>query len=323
MRRAEVRRVESRKSERLTSQHRPICANCSKSKRFCEGYNPRVMYRGPPTTSSDSSDFLAGKPSLTSNFAPFGGYTAAGISQSLRPIAPTPLQFNQRSFYESINSSLGSSGRPINPALSHDISLGISSPVPLSADALRSFPSSLQYDISLDTQGHPIRPLHRHASVSGPHPDFPSWTGAFDGDQSRSRLAAGRSNTLASIDLSAVAHLSGEAFPAISSTSYPPTFQLSGQADFDTPLTSTQIAAYDDQPFPPDHPFYPELRTQISDPRLDVATRGKLSHAQSRSEALGVHPGHRVQKRHRAYTTQRTIREDMALTGLYSAHLST
>lgn len=298
---------------------RPICANCTKSKRFCEGYNPRMHFKAPPTGNVD--DMLAARSLMYSNQAHFEGFATSGLSTpSLRAIAPTPPPLHHRSLYG--NNNLSQMGA-MPAGWGQDASLGASSQIPLSADGLRSFPA-LSPGLPPDATPNQILRPGRHASMSGPHPEYQSWSGSFNPDQMRQRSAFGRSHALANLDLLSTMAASQDtidAYSAMPSTGDSVGFQFSRASDYDTPST-TRIAAFGDHPLATDHPFYPGLTAQVSDPRLDVAAQGKFSHAQLRSDALRMSPGHRVQKRQRACTAQRTTQEDIALRGLYSVHHS-
>ncbi|KAM3513293.1 hypothetical protein MY11210_003069 [Beauveria gryllotalpidicola] len=80
-----------RKRRIKCDEGRPTCANCIKSKRVCEGYNPRVVFKEP--LSAAQGPFQSS--GYGGNHAPDMGnmhvqFTPSGIRPSLTPIAPRP-----------------------------------------------------------------------------------------------------------------------------------------------------------------------------------------------------------------------------------------
>jgi hypothetical protein len=223
-------------------------------------------------------------PSLLSHFASFEGYPTAfprlntGVSnQTLRPIAPTPLQVHQQNYYSTSDPSSLPQGGPITPALTHDTFLADPSPIPLSADSSGTFPSSSQYLFGEGSRGLQHGSLQRHASISGCHPGYQPWLGALNSEQVQNRPTLARSNTLTSFNpftSPLISQPSGDVFSPMALPCQPSAPPFSSSTEDQAPLTSTQIAAFGGQPLPPDHPFYSEVKEHYSDPNLDIASRG-------------------------------------------------
>ncbi|KAF4513515.1 hypothetical protein G6O67_000779 [Ophiocordyceps sinensis] len=74
-----------RKRRIKCDENKPICKNCVKSKRECEGYNQRVVFKDP--MGAQQGHFA---PALYANNTPFLGDPLA--SHQARPPAPMPLQ---------------------------------------------------------------------------------------------------------------------------------------------------------------------------------------------------------------------------------------
>ncbi|KAJ3485514.1 hypothetical protein NLG97_g6797 [Lecanicillium saksenae] len=80
-----------RKRRIKCDEGRPTCANCIKSKRVCEGYNPRVVFKEPLSAAQGSFQ----SPGYGGNHAGdlgnmHGQFPRSGMRQSLTPIAPRP-----------------------------------------------------------------------------------------------------------------------------------------------------------------------------------------------------------------------------------------
>lgn len=81
-----------RKRRIKCDEGRPICANCIKSKRACEGYNPRVVFKEPLSADQgpfQSSGYGGNHASDVGNVHP--QFTRTGVRPSLTPIAPRPV----------------------------------------------------------------------------------------------------------------------------------------------------------------------------------------------------------------------------------------
>ena len=83
-------------------EERPICQNCIKSKRECEGYTQRVIPRHPLSMFSNPSLFPRGPPGSTPLRMPADSPYLGSLSQSqlsgqqqnsLLPLAPRPVEF--------------------------------------------------------------------------------------------------------------------------------------------------------------------------------------------------------------------------------------
>lgn len=87
-----------------------------------------------------------------------------------------------------------------------------------------------------------------------------------------------RSNTLPSFDSASLAlgyQMHGAALPPGGLSDHAPTSQFNVTTDDITPLTPTQIAAFEGQPLPPDHPYYSEVRAHIHDHISGTASQGE------------------------------------------------
>lgn len=80
-----------RKRRIKCDEGRPTCANCIKSKRVCEGYNPRVVFKEPLSAAQaqfQSSGYGGNHAGDLGNM--HAQFARAGMRPSLTPIAPRP-----------------------------------------------------------------------------------------------------------------------------------------------------------------------------------------------------------------------------------------
>jgi hypothetical protein len=270
---------------RLIFSCRPICSNCTKSKRFCEGYNPRG-FRVPPPVLGPTEGAFNVRPPLLSHYAPFEEYSSSlprlegGLShQSLRPIRPTPLPTHQPNYHAMGDASYINPGGSITPALTESTSAADHVPPPFSADALGTFQPYPHYSFGDGARTVSHGELQRHASISGPDPGQ-SWAGGFTPQQAQGGHLLARSNTLTSYSPmtgagASTAPLPARAFPPVTLPNGLPASQFSSPTDDGASLTSTQMAAYGDQPLPSDHPFYPEVTAHIDHSRFEMTSNGE------------------------------------------------
>jgi hypothetical protein len=214
-------------------------------------------------------------------FTSFEGYPPVfpqfnrGISaQTLRPIAPTPLQIHQQNYHTGGIPSYGPATGPLVPTTMNDaFNLNVA-PAPLSADVLGSFQTGSTYLFGQGASNFQQASLQRHASISGGDAGYQRGSGPFSAGYFQERPSLGRSNSLASFDPMQNVPISQPPigrFPPFLPSQVP---QSTPRRDEGTPLTSTQLAAFNDQPLPPDHPFYPEMRANIEESRGDISSPG-------------------------------------------------
>lgn len=95
-----------RKRRIKCDEGRPICANCIKSKRQCEGYAPRVVFKEP--LSASQGPF---QPTVFGNPGPEPPQVQ-GNRPSLTPIAPRPPNLPQHSQHQFVSAQAGNFGAP-------------------------------------------------------------------------------------------------------------------------------------------------------------------------------------------------------------------
>jgi hypothetical protein len=227
-------------------------------------------------------DAFHARPPLLSNFASFESYSSAlprlpasASGQALRPIAPTPLQLHQQNYYATRDPSYIPSGSPFTPAIAGENFLGDQS-TPRSANISGTFQSGSRY---LPGEGREFAGpgwTQRHASIAVPNSGYQGWTGAFNADPLHHTRYRARSNTLASFN-----PLSSDYITQSPDASLAPISQFPSPVDDHTLLTSTQIAALNGQPLPPDHPFYSEVRAHIHESESGTTSTGKSFHTLS------------------------------------------
>ncbi|ERF76747.1 hypothetical protein EPUS_02286 [Endocarpon pusillum Z07020] len=230
-----------------------------------------------------TNDTFNGRPSLLSQITSFDEYSSScpplppgASSQSLRPIAPIPLQIQQQEYYAPRNSSYAPSGSPFTASQASESLLAGPSTAPVHAsNPGPSQPGS--YWVYADGRGHlPYGLAQRHGSISGPDPGYQRWTSALTAEQMRNASPLIRSNTLASFDPASSAlnyQVHGENLPPVGLPNHAPASQFNVTTGGVTPLTPTQIAAFEGQPLPPDHPYYSEVRAHIHDTTSGTASQ--------------------------------------------------
>lgn len=250
---------------------RPICSNCTKSKRHCEGYNnPHIAFRQHPSGFGHTDYAFNARPPLISHFESSEGYNPAfhhlntgASNQSLRAIAPTPQQVHQHSYYAARDLSYVPPGAQISPALAGDSFLAGPPSIPHSAGGIGTFGTSSTH-------------ILRHPSIPDYDARYQPWTSALSGEHLQDRAHLRRSDTLGS------SHpVSSAANPQIPSGTFPMDLpaplsasQFSSPLEDMPALTPTQIAALSDQPLPSGHPFYSEARAHIHDSSLETVSMG-------------------------------------------------
>jgi hypothetical protein len=257
---------------------RPTCSNCTKSKRYCEGYHPRIVFRRAPSDLGQIGDAPLGRTSLQSNFAPFEGFpltcpplSTGASNQALRPIAPTPLQGHQANYYGTRDPSYVPSSIPFTAASASQSFLVESAPMPLSGGVSGTFQSG--------SHSQPYGSTARHVSLSSSNAGYQHWAGAHTGENVQHIPFLARSDSSPLFDAGERASTGqdhGTRFLSTALSKHGPASQFSATAQDDSSLTSTQIAAYGGQPLPPDHPFYLEMRAQINDSMLETSSQGEL-----------------------------------------------
>ena len=257
---------------------RPTCSNCTKSKRYCEGYHPRIVFRRAPSDLGQTGNAPLGRSSLQSNFAPFEGFpltcpplSTGASSQALRPIAPTPLQGHQPNYYGTRDPSHVPSGSPFTATSASQSFLVDPTPMPLSGCIPGTFQSG--------SHSQPYGSTARHVSTSGPNAEYQHWAGAHTGQNAQHLPFLARSESSPLFDAGERASTGqdhGTGYPPAALPNHASASQFSTIAHHGSPLTSTQIAAFGGQPLSPDHPFYLEMRAQINDSMLETASQGEL-----------------------------------------------
>ena len=79
-----------RKRRIKCGEEKPVCNNCIKSKRLCEGYNQRVVFKRPAGAFGPAGPFDQHDPYSDGVF--YGPGVGSGPGTALHPIAPRPLQ---------------------------------------------------------------------------------------------------------------------------------------------------------------------------------------------------------------------------------------
>lgn len=222
-------------------------------------------------------DASVGRTSPLSQFAPFEGYPSTcpplntgASSQTLRPIAPTPLQINQQHYYAARDPPYVPSGSPFMAPPASQSFLGDPSPIPLSAGISGTFQSG--------SHGPPYVSTPHHAAIPGRDPGYHRWSGAPTAEHIQDTPFLTRLNISPSFDplqSASTRQLHSAGFSPEALPNHAPGSQFNVTANDDSPLTSTQIAAFGGQPLPPDHPFYLEMRAQIHDAALETASQGE------------------------------------------------
>ncbi len=247
-------------------------------------------------------------------------------NQTLRPIAPTPLQIHQQNYYAARDPSYIPFGGPFTPDLANDSFLADPCPVHVSADISRPLQASSS---SLFDQGvgSSFESTQRHDLISGPDLlGYQPWTGALAVEPLQDRPCLIRSNTLTSVDPvpgAIASQLPSGVFPPMALSSHAPASQSSSSTDDDAPLTSTQIAAFGGQALPPDHPLYSEVTAQIHGPGLETASRSKSVSVNSKPDASVFNRIIELRQAILLTLKQNKIREDTVLRDSYSVRLST
>lgn len=232
-----------------------------------------------------TNDTFNGRPSFLSQVTSFDEYPSScpplhpgASSQSLRPIAPTPLQIQQQEYYAPRNSSYAPSGSPFTASQASESLLAGPSTAPVHA----SNPGTSQpgsHWVYADDRSHLSYGLaQRHGSISGPDPGYQRWTSALTAEQMRNASPLTRSNTLGSFDPASSAlnyQVHGENLPPVGLPNHAPASQFNVTTGDVIPLTPTQIAAFEGQPLPPDHPYYLEVRAHIHGTTSGTASQGK------------------------------------------------
>jgi hypothetical protein len=119
----------------------------------------------------------------------------------------------------------------------------------------------------------------RHVSISGPNAGYQHWAGAHTGENAQHIPFLARSESSPLFDAGERASTGqnhGTGFPPAALPNHASVSQFNITAHHESPLTSTQIAAFGGQPLSPDHPFYLEMRAQINDSMLETASQGEL-----------------------------------------------
>ena len=225
------------------------------------------------------------RPPLSAHFPSIEGYPSAlphvesgTSSHALRPLAPIPLQAHQHNYYGG-DPSYVSAGVPITPALTNDALAADSTPVPLSADAFGTFQPGPNYLFDNGARTAQHGSLQRHASLSGPSHGYQNWSAAYTPAQGQGRPLLTRSNTLTSyspMTSASISQVPAGDFRPMPLPSEIPTSQFSSAITDDAAsLTSTQIAAFEGQAFPSDHPFYSEATPHIDRTRLEMTSNGE------------------------------------------------
>lgn len=234
-------------------------------------------------TSAESA--LNIRPPLSTHFSSFEGYHLAtprlesgASAQTLRPLAPTPLQPPQHDYYGGDSSYL-SAGVPLTPASTMDAAAGEPTPGIPSADATGTFPlpQGLNYSFDGGVRAAQQGSLQQHASVSGPSPGYQSWNEAYTPQQGHGRPSLTRASTSTSYNpviSPFVSQVPAGVIPSIPLPSEIPVSQFTA-ADDATSLTPTQIAAYDGQAFPFNHPFYSGPTPNIDRTSLEMTSNGE------------------------------------------------
>jgi hypothetical protein len=283
----------------LTLCCRPICSNCTKSKRCCEGYNPRTGPRQPMSGLGQRDDASNVRPTLLSHFASSEGYPSSlarahpgTSSQSLRPIAPSPLQMNQRTSSGVEGPSFFSSSGLFSQSLANGSFFADRSLIPLSADSFETLQFGPHDFQGGGTDRHVCGITQHRASIPGHGLGHQRSADALSDERLHNRPSLARSSTLTSfIPFSSASNpqMPGEACPPSALLDYAtaaPSAQFSSSTDDDTFPTSTQIAASGGQPLPPDHPFCSEVTAHLHDPVFETAVNGKSSSIKLKSDAF-------------------------------------
>jgi hypothetical protein len=257
---------------------RPTCSNCTKSKRYCEGYHSRIVFRRAPSDSGQPSDAPLGRPSLQSIFASFEGYpltcpplSTGASNQALRPIAPTPLQGHPSNYFVTRDPSYIPSDSPFTATSASQSFLVDPSPIPLSADISGTFQSG--------SYSQPYGSTPRRDSISGPNPGYQHWAGTHTAENVQHTPFLARSSNSPSFDSipsPSTCQDHGTGFPPGALPGHAPASHFNTTRNYESRLTSTQIAALGGQPLSPDHPFYLEMRAQINDSMMETASQGEL-----------------------------------------------
>lgn len=245
-----------------------------------------------------TDDGYNARPPLLSHFGSFEGYPSSFrrlstgvLGQTLRNIAPTPLQLHQPNYYAARDPSYVPLSSPFTPAVSKDGFHAEPTPFPTSADNSGICQSSSQVHFGQGVGCFPHGTTHCHASRLGLELEYQRWTGASAAEQLHDRPFLARSNTLTSLSpfpSDIPTQQPGGVFPSVALQDYTAASQFSSPTANDTSLTSTQIAALCGQPLPPDHPFYSEVQAQINDFQSESASKGESMsvHFQSKSVVL-------------------------------------
>lgn len=185
---------------------------------------------------------------------------------------------HQQDYYAVRNPSYVPSGSPFTgPPATESLLAG-----PSTSTAHADSPSTSQsgsHWLYADERGHlPYGFAQRHGSIPGPDAGYQRWTSALTAEQMQNTSSLTRSNTLPSFDSASSAlnyQMHGAALPPEGLSNRAPASQFNTTTDNNTPLTSTQIAAFEGQPLPPDHPYYSEVRAHIHDHTSGISSQGE------------------------------------------------
>ena len=254
-------------------EERPTCKNCTKSKRECEGYVPRVVFKDPVNAFRHNLDALQ-EQHLYGQFDPNGpafgniiSMTADGVP--LAPLAPRPSPYDDYGLTHS--SQVGDQYGPAGGTVYAD--QGVNNQINPSIFGM----STLQTSPIPTTNGHgpPMHAVDRRASVPGPSPISPHNVWATRLGDAPATPSQGMPSTTWSQDAASISQM----------TPYP------------TPLTGNSNDGTFPSPTWPIHSHVNQPGTQMPPP--------SASYSQKQHSVLGEPPqqyvGHQFQFQNQLY----------------------